>query len=47
MEEVNYNNNDHLAKLEFFFKKKIYQDKNKRKIKNNKKVSKKQDKSAC
>ena len=42
MEEVNYNNNDHLAKLEFFFQKKIDQDKINRKIKNNKKVSKKQ-----
>ena len=42
MEEVNYNNNDHLAKLEIFFQKKIDQDKINRKIKNNKKVSKKQ-----
>lgn len=42
IEQVNYNNDDHLAKLEIFFQKKIDQDKINRKIKNNKKVSKKQ-----
>lgn len=42
IEDINYNNGEHFAKLESFFQKKIEQDKINRKIKNNKKVSKKQ-----